>query len=125
MRLWGGYQAIAVSSNFFVAGKGARNTLGIMKREGGYLLVYDISADKLRTRVAKVAEGYGMRIQKSAFECRLTRGMKDRLWKELATFELTEDDAISLYPVATGKTRHLGRGGKDHPQSETRYVVIL
>jgi CRISPR-associated protein Cas2 len=96
-----------------------------MKRDGGYLLVYDITADKLRAKVAKVAEGYGLRIQKSAFECRLTRGMKARLWAAMEAFELGDEDSVALYSVAAGSALHLGAGAREHPQSENRHVVIL
>jgi len=58
-----------------------------MSRDTSHLLIYDISRNKLRTKVAKIAEGYGVRVQKSAFECRLTRGMKARVWKSLENIE--------------------------------------
>ena len=32
-----------------------------------YVITYDISADKLRNKVAKLLEGYGRRVQYSCF----------------------------------------------------------
>ena len=34
-----------------------------------YLFVYDIEDDRLRGRIAKILEGYGLRVQESVFEC--------------------------------------------------------
>ena len=97
-----------------------------MKQDGAYVLVYDIADNKLRTRLAKVVEGYGVRVQKSAFECRLTRGMKERLWQELGKFELGETDAVALYSHGPGKVRRLGQASiQPHPQSESYHAVIL
>jgi CRISPR-associated protein Cas2 len=96
-----------------------------MQRDGWYLLVYDIEEDRMRTRVAKVAEGYGVRVQKSAFECRLTRGMRERLLAALAKTELGEGDRLSLYRLAPGRPRHFGAAAVAHPQSEDRHAIIL
>lgn len=54
-----------------------------MKRAGGhtncYLAVFDISDNRERRRLAKHLEGFGFRVQKSVFECRLTRSGARRL----------------------------------------------
>jgi CRISPR-associated protein Cas2 len=96
-----------------------------MKRDGNYVLVYDISDDKVRYQVAKIVEGYGIRVQRSAFECRLTRGMKERLWRELEATALGEEDAIHLYSVGSAKVRYLGAQAGQHPQAESNHAVIL
>jgi len=49
-----------------------------------YLIAFDISDDKVRYRAVKALKGYGIRVQKSVFECSdLTEkqflGLKDRL----------------------------------------------
>lgn len=36
-----------------------------------WVVVYDVPEDPIRNRVADVLEGYGKRVQKSVFECRL------------------------------------------------------
>ncbi len=58
------------------------------------LVAYDVSTEtpagqrRLR-RVAKVCEAYGQRVQKSVFECTLSRAhlelLKYRLWREIDT----------------------------------------
>lgn len=47
-----------------------------MNGVGEYVVVYDISCDRERRRVDKTLKGFGFRVQKSVFECRLRR--KDR-----------------------------------------------
>ena len=37
------------------------------------LIIYDITDNKRRNRMAKFLEGYGVRVQKSAFETHLTK----------------------------------------------------
>lgn len=47
------------------------------------LIVYDISQPKLLKRVAKVCEDFGLRVQKSVFECWLEKERFDRFWEAL------------------------------------------
>lgn len=59
-------------------------------------VVYDISADKVRTRVAKICKGYGLyRVQKSAFLGDLNRNQIDEL--VLQCKEITNEDKDSVY----------------------------
>ena len=44
-----------------------------------FVVSYDIVSDRLRNKIAKVLEGYGIRIQYSVFECRIS----DKKYKEL------------------------------------------
>jgi CRISPR-associated protein Cas2 len=44
-----------------------------MKGVADYAVVYDISEDNERRRVDEILRGFGFRIQKSVFECRLTK----------------------------------------------------
>lgn len=37
-----------------------------------YVISYDIESNKIRTKLAKLLEGYGVRIQYSVFECNLS-----------------------------------------------------
>ncbi len=53
------------------------------KRFDEYVVAYDISCDKERGRVDKVLKKYGFRIQKSVFECKLTKAQKEKLLHQL------------------------------------------
>ncbi len=44
-----------------------------MKSAGSYVVVYDISDNKERRWVNNILIGFGFRVQKSVFECRLNK----------------------------------------------------
>ncbi|MBV6518657.1 MAG: CRISPR-associated endonuclease Cas2 [Candidatus Brocadia sp.] len=50
-----------------------------MKGISDYAVVYDITSDAERERVDKVLKGFGFRVQKSVFECRLNKRGRDEL----------------------------------------------
>ena len=62
------------------------------------LIIYDIEKDKTRTKVVHILEAYGIRIQKSAYECHLNSKriceLKNQLKKVVA-----EGDSIRIYQV--------------------------
>ena len=59
-----------------------------MRRQSSYAIAYDISSDRERTRVEKVLLGFGFRVQKSVFECRMSKGVRERLVVELEALDL-------------------------------------
>ena len=77
-----------------------------------WLVVYDISDDDVRTRVAKVCERFGDRVQEAVFECRLDRPGLDRLKAALpAALGRPESGQIRVYRVcADCMTRAFGYG---------------
>lgn len=69
-----------------------------MKKGGLYLAVYDVTIDRERTRVAHLLEGYGLRIQKSAFELRLTKDQRASILEEIEKLAL-ESGWVALYRI--------------------------
>lgn len=67
-----------------------------------YIATYDISCDRERARVAAVLEGFGVRAQFSVFECRLSRGLKTRLLRELEDLAVTTG-TIHLYAARSDR----------------------
>lgn len=59
-----------------------------MRGVGDYAVVYDITCDRERRRVDKVLKGFGFRIQKSVFECRMNRKGKMELIERLDKLQL-------------------------------------
>jgi len=53
-----------------------------------HLISYDIEDDRERLQVSKVLEGFGRRVQKSVFECPLSKGRKHELEKRLEKLAL-------------------------------------
>lgn len=54
-----------------------------MSGASDYAVVYDITCDRERARVDHVLKGFGFRVQKSVFECRLNRRGKEELVRKL------------------------------------------
>ncbi len=81
------------------------------------LLTYDIRDDRRLRRVMQVAESYGVRLQKSVFECWLSDDQLGDLIDELKKVINRRADAVRLYRMCAacrslrcshGETRMLG-----------------
>lgn len=88
------------------------------------LVTYDITEDSERSRVSKLLEGYGRRVQKSAFECRLTKYQSTRFKSDLRELNL-KSGFIYLYPVdERAKRLAFGKTPPDD-YSEDRYAYVV
>jgi len=65
-----------------------------------YVVIYDISVDKRRKKVADLLEGYGQRVQFSAFECVLSESKFEELRSRLAKVVKMEEDSVRFYPIS-------------------------
>ena len=61
------------------------------------LIIYDITDNKRRNRMAKFLEGYGIRVQKSAFEARLTKMRYFAMLKRAEKIIDNETDSLRTY----------------------------
>ncbi|MCL2193338.1 MAG: CRISPR-associated endonuclease Cas2 [Treponema sp.] len=76
-----------------------------------YLFCYDITDTHRRNRVAMALDRFGLRVQKSVFQCDLPQAEADRLKAFLLTIVLEDEDSLFFYPVCTdcfGKVHLLG-----------------
>lgn len=62
------------------------------------LIIYDIVDNKRRTKLSKFLQGYGFRIQKSAFEAMINIKLYSKLLKEISIFA-TNEDSIRIYKI--------------------------
>lgn len=93
------------------------------------LVVYDISTaspdgERRLREVAKVCEGYGQRVQKSVFECRLEKREIRLLIHDIEKIIDPTADRVAIYRLREPYQRHvltLGRG----PEIDWRRPVIL
>ncbi len=73
------------------------------------LVIYDVVNDKKRNKLAKLLKGYGFRIQKSAFEAKISASKYRKLIKELEVFWHT-GDCIRVYKlVGDGQVITIGK----------------
>jgi CRISPR-associated protein Cas2 len=65
------------------------------------LIIYDIQSDKLRLKFATLMEGYGYRVQKSAFEVYLPDSKFEKLLKLIPKFIDPNSDSVRVYKLRT------------------------
>ncbi len=63
-------------------------------------VVYDISEDKVRTKVAKILKNYGLyRVQKSAFLGDLNRNRIDEIVLQCKELANEDKDSVYIFPM--------------------------
>lgn len=85
------------------------------------LVIYDIIENKKRVKLAKMLQGYGFRIQKSAFEAKLTEKKYKQLLKELKSYETTEDSIRVYRIIGNGNVTVFG----EEKNNDLEDVVII
>ena len=76
------------------------------------LIIYDIVDNAKRVRLAKFLQGYGFRVQKSAFEALISFSLYNKLLRELGVY-VDEEDSIRIYKiVGQGQVTILGKNEK-------------
>ena len=64
------------------------------------LIIYDIVENKKRVKFAKLLSGYGIRVQKSAFEAMLTKQRYNKLIEEIPHYIDKCEDSVRIYKVS-------------------------
>ena len=73
------------------------------------LIIYDIIDNKRRIRLSKYLQGFGFRIQKSAFEALIHERVYRKMLSGLEQY-VTEDDNIRVYRIiGKGQVRNFGK----------------
>lgn len=89
------------------------------------LIVYDIAAPKRLRRIAKVCEDFGIRVQKSVFECWLERDRFDSLWEALCKEIDKQEDSLIAYTLDANAAKARRWAGNETILTEKRTRVIL
>ncbi|HLV09208.1 MAG TPA: CRISPR-associated endonuclease Cas2 [Halanaerobiales bacterium] len=81
------------------------------------LVIYDISEDKIRNRIAEVCKDYGLaRIQWSAFLGNLNNNRREELYLRLMKTLKNNQGNIQLYPICSKDIclkKEINNGGAD------------
>ena len=87
------------------------------------LIIYDIVDNKRRVKFAKFLEGYGKRVQKSAFEAMLSSQRYEKMVREIPKYiELKDnEDNVRIYRI-TGKGKVTSWGTV--PEFEKEIILI-
>ena len=65
-----------------------------------YLVCYDIVNDRRRTKVSNFLQGYGLRVQKSVFECVLSPDQYKTVQKRRHKLIKEQEEQIRFYPMS-------------------------
>jgi CRISPR-associated protein Cas2 len=87
------------------------------------LVIYDISDDRLRLKVAEVLKNYGLkRIQKSAFIGYLTRSRLSSLVVDVRA--IVVDDNLKIFPLCDIDYRGMISIGKEYIEEQREKAVF-
>ncbi|GEM_PF-528973 len=75
-------------------------------REMLYLVAYDITQPKRLRRIAKTCKDYGVRVEKSVFECDLDEKLFGSLWQEINKIIDHDEDAVIAYRICRNCVRN-------------------
>lgn len=64
-----------------------------------YVVAYDISDDKCRSRVVKVVEKFGVRINYSVYECLFTPAQFEHVKRKIEKLINAKEDLVIYYPI--------------------------
>ncbi len=86
------------------------------------LVIYDIVNNKRRTKFAKEMNGYGFRVQKSAFEALIDEALFVKLQRVIPTLINEQEDSVRIYRMTGyGEVNLFGLNSK----LESEEVMIL
>lgn len=94
-----------------------------MKGVSDYAVVYDITCDTERGKVDKILKGFGFRIQKSVFECRLNKKGRDELIEKLNKLQI-KTGFIKVYRLEyMSKNTIIGQKKKEDLDSGHAFII--
>lgn len=76
-----------------------------------YIVVYDIANPKRLAKVAKTCLDYGVRVEKSVFECDLDRLQFEDFWLRMRRLMVDGEDALIAYPICRTCAERTRRAG--------------
>jgi len=88
-----------------------------------YVVAYDISSDKRRTKVHDTLLAYGEWTQYSLFECFLTRKQLIILRSKLAPYLDAAEDSVRFYPLCANCVTKVETVGGEPPNERLLFVV--
>jgi CRISPR-associated protein Cas2 len=85
---------------------------------------YDIPDDKRRTRVSKVLEDFGERVQYSVFECRLRQKDYQRMQERLQPLLVVKEDDIRFFHLCESCRRKAKVWGPKRRRARRETIIV-
>lgn len=89
------------------------------------VIAYDIACPRRLRRVAEACRDYGVRVQKSIFECWLDDERFEQLWQRLQTIIRTPDDRLLAYTLDAAAGRRRRSAGSTALLTEKRSHYVF
>jgi CRISPR-associated protein Cas2 len=89
------------------------------------IVAYDIADDKRLPRVAKFCEDFGIRVQYSVFECRLSRELFNTFWDGLKELMDPVADRVVAYRICESCSADIRIAGRMACSEEAPVAFIL
>ena len=86
------------------------------------LVIYDISDDKRRKKISDYLQGYGGRVQESAFEAFSTMRDYKKILKDIGMIIKKEEDSVRIYRLDACRGAHML--GKNTVISPEQFCVL-
>ncbi|MBU7584880.1 MAG: CRISPR-associated endonuclease Cas2 [Nostoc sp. TH1S01] len=88
-----------------------------------FVISYDISEDKRRTKIHNILKSYGQWMQYSVFECQLTDTQYAKLRSRLNKLIKPDTDTIYFYPLCACCIGKVERIGGEPPRDDTIFFA--
>lgn len=89
-----------------------------------YLICFDIVDDTIRTKVAKILEGYGDLVQKSVFECPLDDKQLKTLKDKFGDLIDLEEDSVHFYRLCKRCLSSFECIGIEHKPETEMFAIV-
>jgi CRISPR-associated protein Cas2 len=94
-----------------------------MRGVSDYAVVYDISSDAERRKVDFLLKGFGFRIQKSVFECRMNRTAVNQLVARLKRLDF-KTGFVKMYRLEyTSRNEVIGHNDKKNLDDGCAFII--
>lgn len=89
------------------------------------ILIYDVVDDRRRDRLHGLLKQFGHAVQYSAFEARLTKAERRRLWERAARIVDPATDTLILYPIASRQEERIQTLGRPRQEVVEKTYFIM
>jgi CRISPR-associated protein Cas2 len=89
-----------------------------------YLFAYDISDARRRKEVSKTLERFGLRVQKSFFQCDVPSSMAEEIKRVLLAIIDEKEDSLALYPLCSDCLRGARTHGTGALAEEVSFEIL-
>ncbi len=89
-----------------------------------YVVSYDIPDTPRRTKIAKILEDFGGRVQYSVFECLLEKELLEKMVHRLEEVTKDEEDSIRVYALCANCEKVIKIIGQGEVTKEEKYYIL-